>query len=49
MTHSYVAMEDEFNYETKSFEERMGCSVYDVLPNIGKTTLLNPKPWMPSK
>ena len=25
----------------------MGCSVYDVLPDIGKTTLLTPKPWTP--
>jgi hypothetical protein len=29
------------------FEEQMGCSIYDVLPNIGKTTLLTPKPWSP--
>ncbi|RDU21753.1 HD domain-containing protein [Anaerosacchariphilus polymeriproducens] len=27
------------------FEEKMGCSVYDVLPNIGKTTLLSPPLW----
>ena len=31
----------------ESFESRMGCSVYDVLPDIGKTTLLTPKPWKP--
>ena len=31
----------------ESFETRMGCSVYDVLPDIGKTTLLTPKPWKP--
>ncbi len=31
------------------FEEKMGCSVYDVLPNIGETTLLSPKPWTPPK
>jgi len=31
----------------ESFEKRMGCSVYDVLPDIGKTTLLTPKPWKP--
>lgn len=30
------------------FEERMGCSVYDVLPDIGRTTLLSPKPWKPT-
>ena len=29
------------------FEEQMGCSIYDVLPDIGKTTLLTPKPWSP--
>lgn len=29
------------------FEEKMGCSVYDVLPDIGKTTLLSPPPWKP--
>ena len=31
----------------EDFEERMGCSIYDVLPDIGKTTLLTPKPWKP--
>ena len=31
----------------EAFEERMGCSIYDVLPDIGKTTLLTPKPWKP--
>ena len=29
------------------FEKKMGSSVYDVLPDIGKTTLLTPKPWKP--
>ena len=29
------------------FDGKMGCSVYDVLPEIGKTTLLTPKPWKP--
>ena len=29
------------------FEEKMRCSIYDVLPNIGKTTLLCPPPWKP--
>lgn len=29
------------------FEEKMGCSVYDVLPDIGRTTLLCPPPWKP--
>ena len=31
----------------ESFERRMGCSVYDVLPEIGRTTLLSPPPWKP--
>ena len=31
----------------ESFEKRMGCSVYDVLPDIGRTTLLTQKPWKP--
>ena len=31
----------------EDFENRMGCSIYDVLPDIGKTTLLSPKPWQP--
>ena len=29
------------------FEQKTGCSVYDLLPDIGKTTLLTPKPWKP--
>ena len=29
------------------FEEKMGCLIYDVLPDIGRTTLLTPKPWKP--
>ena len=29
------------------FEKKMGCSIYDVLPGIEKTTLLSPKPWKP--
>ena len=29
------------------FEKQTGCSVYDLLPDIGRTTLLNPKPWKP--
>ncbi|MBR3032513.1 MAG: HDOD domain-containing protein [Clostridiales bacterium] len=31
----------------EDFENRMGCSIYDVLPDIGRTTLLSPKPWKP--
>ena len=29
------------------FESKMKGSIYDVLPEIGKTTLLNPQPWNP--
>ena len=29
------------------FEKEMGCPVYSVLPDIGRTTLLTPKPWKP--
>lgn len=31
----------------EDFDRRMGCSVYDVLPDIGRTTLLSPPPWKP--
>ena len=38
----------EIAFEIKeSFEERMGCSIYDVLPDIGKTTLMTVRPWRP--
>ena len=31
----------ELKFEIKEhFENKMGCSIYDVLPDIGKTTLL---------
>lgn len=33
----------------EDFEKRMGCSIYDVLPDIGRTTLLTPRPWSPGK
>lgn len=33
----------------EEFEKQMNCSVYDVLPDIEKTTLLSPKPWTPPK
>ena len=29
------------------FEKEMGCSIYDVLPDVGKTSLLTPKLWKP--
>lgn len=31
----------------ENFEKEMGCSIYDVLPDIGRTTLLSPPPWKP--
>lgn len=31
----------------EEFEALMGCSIYDVLPDIGRTTLLSPPPWKP--
>ncbi|BBF41774.1 HD domain protein [Lachnospiraceae bacterium KM106-2] len=43
----YIAGWD-ITFETKEyFERKMGCSIYDVLPDIEKTTLLSPKPWVP--
>ncbi len=33
----------------EEFEALMGCSIYDVLPDIGRTTLLSPPPWTPPK
>ena len=53
VTRRYGIMEDyirgwETAFATKeAFEKEMGCSVYDVLPDIGRTTLLTPKPWKP--
>lgn len=54
VTRRYGIMEDyikgwDVTFGIKEdFEKRMGCSVYDVLPDIGKTTLLSPKPWTPA-
>ncbi len=53
VTRRYGIMEDyikgwEVAFDIKEkFEEKMGCSIYDVLPDIGRTTLLTPKPWKP--
>lgn len=55
VTRRYGIMEDyikgwDVTFAIKEeFEKRMGCSVYDVLPDIGKTTLLSPKPWTPTR
>lgn len=51
VTRRYGIMEDYINgwnktFEIKdSFEEKMGCSIYDVFPDISRTTLLSPPPW----
>jgi hypothetical protein len=53
VTRRYGIMEDyiqgwEKAFEIKEyFESKMDCSIYDVLPDIGKTSLLTPKPWKP--
>ena len=31
------------------FEKEMGCSIYDVLPDVGRTSLLTPRPWKPGQ
>ena len=55
VTRRYGIMEDyikgwDITFGIKeSFESKMGCSIYDVLPDVGKTTLLSPKPWTPPK
>ena len=38
---------NEVFYIKEDFDARMGSSVYDVLPDIGRTTLLCPPPWKP--
>ena len=51
VTRRYGIMEEyikgwDTTFEIKeNFEKDMGCSVYDVLPDIGRTTLLSPPPW----
>ena len=53
VTRRYGIMEEyikgwEVAFDIKEhFEEMMGCSIYDVLPDVGKTSLLTPKPWKP--
>ena len=55
VTRRYGIMESyikgwEITFQNKEyFEERMGCSIYDVLPDIGRTTLLCPPPWKPNQ
>lgn len=53
VTRRYGIMENyikgwEITFQNKEyFEQQMGCSIYDVLPDIEKTTLLCPTPWKP--
>ena len=55
VTRRYGIMEDyikgwDITFGIKeSIESKMVCSIYDVLPDVGKTTLLSPKPWTPPK
>ena len=44
---SYIKGWDVTFRHKEAFEDRMGCSLYDVLPDIGRTTLLCPPPWKP--
>lgn len=46
---SYIKGWDVIFNIKEYFEEKMGCSIYDVLPDIGRTTLLCPRPWQPGK
>lgn len=40
----------ELTFATKErLEQSIGCSIYDLLPGIEKTTLLCPKPWKPEE
>lgn len=53
VTRRYGIMEDyikgwDVAFEIKeAFEKEMGCSIYDALPDVGRTSLLTPKPWTP--
>lgn len=55
VTRRYGIMENyikgwDITFDIKdNFEKRMGCSIYDVLPDIEKTTLLTPEPWHPGE
>lgn len=39
---TYIQGWDITFHNKEYFEDKMGCSIYDVLPEIGKTTLLCP-------
>ena len=47
ISEEYVRDWETFFDIKEYFEKKAGCSVYDLLPDIGRTTLLNPKPWKP--
>ena len=46
---TYIKGWDITFHNKEYFEDKMGCSIYDVLPEIGKTTLLCPPPWKPDQ
>lgn len=54
VTRRYGIMENyikgwEVAFDIKEyFEDKMGCSIYSVLPDIEKTTLMTVKPWKPA-
>lgn len=45
---TYIQGWDTTFHNKEYFEEKMCCSIYDVLPDIGRTTLLCPPPWKPA-
>ena len=48
MKDARLVVEKLVGYGNEYFEKEIGCSVYDVLPDVGKTSLLTPKPWKPA-
>lgn len=46
---TYVKGWDVTFHNKEYFEKKMGRSIYDVLPDIGRTTLLCPPPWKPGQ
>lgn len=45
---AYIKGWDTTFHNKEYFEKITGCSIYDVLPDIEKTTLLCPPPWKPT-
>ncbi len=46
---SKLKKKEEKRTDRQEKKEKMGCSVYDVLQDIGRTMLLSPKPWKPGE